>query len=83
MGSLTQDLRYLVYRRLSPDSSSLFEFVGQLETTRALERSGHVERIPTVAVAGRSLVFSNKEDAFIRRHERSERAQNREFNANA
>ena len=52
MGSLTQDLRYLVYRRLSRDSSALFEFVGQLETTRTLEQSGHVERIPTVAVTG-------------------------------
>src|SRR5271169_1378525 len=41
---------YRFYTQLGRYSSMLFEIVGQLDTTRALERSGHVERVHAVAV---------------------------------
>jgi|HubBroStandDraft_3_1064219.scaffolds.fasta_scaffold05081_2 predicted permease len=41
---------YHFYTQLGRYSSTLFEIVGQLDTTRALERTGHVERVHAVAV---------------------------------
>ncbi len=41
---------YRFYQQLGRSSSTLFEFVGQVDTTRALERNGLSERIHAVAV---------------------------------
>jgi len=41
---------YRFYRQLARSSSTLFKIVGQIDTTRALERRGVAERIHTVAV---------------------------------
>lgn len=41
---------YRFYTQLSRHSSTLFEVVGQIDTTRALERNGHAERVHAVAV---------------------------------
>jgi len=41
---------YRFYTQLSRHSSTLFEVAGQIDTTRALERNGHAERVHAVAV---------------------------------
>jgi predicted permease len=41
---------YGFFRRIARYSSTLFEALGQMDTTRALERGGHAERIHVVAV---------------------------------
>ncbi len=41
---------YRFYNQLSRHSSTLFQAVGQIDTTRALEVDGHAERIHAVAV---------------------------------
>jgi predicted permease len=41
---------YRFYKQLSRDSSTLFKAVGQIDTTRALERGAHADRIHASAV---------------------------------
>ncbi|MGA2601173.1 MAG: ABC transporter permease [Bryobacteraceae bacterium] len=41
---------YRFYKQLSRESSTLFKTVGQIDTTRALERGEHAERIHAAAV---------------------------------
>jgi putative ABC transport system permease protein len=43
---------YSLYKQLAHDSSTLSNVVGQVETTRAMEQQGHVERIHAEAVTG-------------------------------
>src|ERR1700688_599933 len=43
------DVRF--YKQLAHDSSTLFGMVGQIDTTRALERDGHAERIHATGVS--------------------------------